>query len=176
MSLFQLGQGVSWGGHSMFLFYVWYFCFWPGVLPNQRQLSIVSDWEPYLGSLCSHYDLWVVVFCLVYVTLQYCFVSYISLCYFVLCVQSINYEEHLPRCILVWSFLLFFRRRRDSLQAQSAPVKTWRQAETCQSTGVFILHSGMSNNSAISLVNHFICDWMLCLSSSKWMFDPCDIL
>ena len=64
MSLFWFGQGVSWGGHSMFLFYVLYFCFWPVMVPNQRQLSIiVSDWETYLGSLCSHYDLWVVVFC-----------------------------------------------------------------------------------------------------------------
>ena len=27
-------------------------CVWPGMVPNQRQLSIdVSDWEPYLGSL-----------------------------------------------------------------------------------------------------------------------------
>ena len=49
---FWFGQGVSWGGHSMFLFYVLYFCVWPGMVPNQRQLSIVvSDWESYLGSL-----------------------------------------------------------------------------------------------------------------------------
>ena len=60
------GQGVSWGGHSMFLFYVCVIviCVWPGMVPNQRQLSIiVSDWEPYLGSLFSHYGLWVDVFC-----------------------------------------------------------------------------------------------------------------
>ena len=55
MSLFWFGQGVSWGGH----FYVLCFydflslCFWPGVVLNQGQLSIVvSDWEPYLGSSC----------------------------------------------------------------------------------------------------------------------------
>jgi hypothetical protein len=48
----------------MFLFYVLYFYVWPGMVPNQRQLSIVvSDWEPYLGGLFSHYVLWVVLFC-----------------------------------------------------------------------------------------------------------------
>ena len=52
MSLFWFGQGVIWGGHSMFLFLC--FCislFWPGMALNQGQLTIVvSDWEPYLGS------------------------------------------------------------------------------------------------------------------------------
>ena len=34
------------------LFCALYFCVWPGMVPNQRQLSIVvSDREPYLGSL-----------------------------------------------------------------------------------------------------------------------------
>ena len=42
-----LGQGVIWGGHSMLSISL----FWPSVVPNQRQLSIVvSDWESYLGS------------------------------------------------------------------------------------------------------------------------------
>jgi hypothetical protein len=39
MSLFYFGQGVSWGGHSMFCFL--FLCVWPGMVPNQRQLAIV---------------------------------------------------------------------------------------------------------------------------------------
>ena len=43
-----------------------FLCVWPGMVPNQRQLSIVvSDGEPYLGSLFSHYELWVVFSCFV---------------------------------------------------------------------------------------------------------------
>ena len=42
MSLFWFGQGVSWGGHSMLCVLSFLFlCVWPGVLLNQRQLSIV---------------------------------------------------------------------------------------------------------------------------------------
>ena len=53
MFLFWFGQGVSWGGHSMFCVLCFLFlCGWPGMVLNQGQLSIVvSDWEPYLGSL-----------------------------------------------------------------------------------------------------------------------------
>ena len=41
--------------------------FWPGMVLNQGQLSIVvSDWEPYLGSFFPTYVLWVVIFCLVF--------------------------------------------------------------------------------------------------------------
>ena len=55
--------------------------------PNQRQLAIVvSDWEPYLGSLFSHYDLWVVIFCLVCVAPDGA-VSVVLFCYFVFSVQ-----------------------------------------------------------------------------------------
>jgi hypothetical protein len=37
--------------------------FWPGIVSNQRQVSIVvSDWMPYLGSLFFVCFLWVVVF------------------------------------------------------------------------------------------------------------------
>ena len=58
------GRGVIWGGHSMLCF-LW-FCvsmFWPGMIINQGQLSIVvSDWEPYLGSPFPHLSVWVVVF------------------------------------------------------------------------------------------------------------------
>ena len=45
-------SGCDLGVHSMFFFLC--FCislFWPGMVLNQGQLSIVvSDWEPYLGS------------------------------------------------------------------------------------------------------------------------------
>ena len=40
-----------------------FLCVWPGMVLNQRQLStVVSDWEPYLGSLFSHFELWVIIF------------------------------------------------------------------------------------------------------------------
>ena len=44
------GQGVVWGGHSMFSFsLILYFYVLAGMVLNQRQLSIVvSDSEPYL--------------------------------------------------------------------------------------------------------------------------------
>ena len=46
ISLFWFGQGVSWGGHSMFftlcfVLCVVFLCVWPSMVPNQRQLSIV---------------------------------------------------------------------------------------------------------------------------------------
>ena len=109
------GRELGWAFYVFVLWFVFLCLAWYG---SHSESSVVSDWEPYLGSLFSHSCLWVVVFCLVYVTLQNCFVSSISLCYFVLCVQSINYDGHLPRCILVRSFLLFLRRRGDSLQPQ----------------------------------------------------------
>ena len=53
MSLFWFGEGVSWGGQSMFCVLCFLFlCGSPGMVLNQGQLSIVvSDWEPYLGTL-----------------------------------------------------------------------------------------------------------------------------
>ena len=47
-----LGQGVMWGGHSMFCFLCFFISmFWPGMILNQGQLSIVVfHWESYLGS------------------------------------------------------------------------------------------------------------------------------
>ena len=52
-------MGILW-----FVLCVIFLGVWPGMVPNQRQLVIVvSDCEPYLGSLFSHYGLWVVVFC-----------------------------------------------------------------------------------------------------------------
>jgi hypothetical protein len=49
------------------MFFISIFCgsmFWPGMVLNQGQLSIVvSDWESYLGSMLCHLRLWDVVFC-----------------------------------------------------------------------------------------------------------------
>ena len=58
------------------------------MVPNQRQLSIVvSDLEPYLGSLFSHYGMWVVVFCFVclHLTELFRFVYALSLLFFGYC-------------------------------------------------------------------------------------------
>ena len=60
--------------------------FWPGMVLNQGQLSIVvSDWEQYLGSFFPTGFLWVVIFCLMFCTFQDFFGD--SLCYFVISVQ-----------------------------------------------------------------------------------------
>ena len=52
MSLFWVWSGCDLGGHSMFYFLCFGISlFWPGMVLNQGQLSIVvSDWEPYIGS------------------------------------------------------------------------------------------------------------------------------
>jgi hypothetical protein len=59
-----LGQGEMWGGHSIFLFLGSFISmFWPGMVFNQGQLSIiVSDWESNLGSPFSLLSVWVVNF------------------------------------------------------------------------------------------------------------------
>jgi hypothetical protein len=41
MFLVYVGQGVSWGGHSMRCSSFGFLCVWPGMVLNQRQLSIV---------------------------------------------------------------------------------------------------------------------------------------
>ena len=98
-------------------FYVVFLCVWPSMVLNQRQVSfVVSDWESYLGSLFSPFWLWVVNFCLVSVHLAelFCFRFVVILC----SVQflQLNYDQHLPCCILVRSFLLLLRWRGISLQ------------------------------------------------------------
>ena len=64
MSLFWVWSGCDLGGHSMFYFLS--FCislFWPGMVLNQGQLSIVvSDWEPELGCPFPSISVWEVVF------------------------------------------------------------------------------------------------------------------
>ena len=78
-----------------------FLCVCPGMVLNQRQLSIVvPDWEPYLGSLFSHFELWVIIFRFSVCTIH-CF------------------GFHLFSCSFVRSWLLFLRRRRDSLHFQS---------------------------------------------------------
>ena len=59
-----LGQGVKWGGHSIFCFLGFLISmFWPGMVLNQGQLSIVvSDWDSYLGRPFSLLSVWVVNF------------------------------------------------------------------------------------------------------------------
>ena len=50
MSLFWFGQGVICGWAFYVIFYM--FCislFWQGMVLNQEQLTVVSDWEPYVG-------------------------------------------------------------------------------------------------------------------------------
>ena len=62
MSLFWFGQGVIWVG-ILFCFLCFFISmFWPGMVLNQGQLSIVaSDWESYLA-LFSLLSVWVVIF------------------------------------------------------------------------------------------------------------------
>ena len=51
--VYLVWSGCDLGGHSMFWFLgLCISMFWPGMVLNQGQLSIVvSDWESYLGSL-----------------------------------------------------------------------------------------------------------------------------
>ena len=92
---------MSWGGHSMFCSMFVFLCVWPGMIPNQRQLSIVvSDWEPYLFFFF-HYDLWVVIFCvspyravLVFIYfLLFSVFSYISLKYIMDTYHAVHWSD-----------------------------------------------------------------------------------
>ena len=72
-----LGWGVIWVGILVFLF-----LFWPGMVPNQRQLSnVVSDWGSYLGSLFSTFSLWDLVGACVWCmfVFVFCFFGVISI-------------------------------------------------------------------------------------------------
>ena len=62
----------GWVGWVVYLCFsmIWDFCVWPGMVLNQRQLSIVvPDWEPYLGSLFSPLSLWDSVFYIIAITI-----------------------------------------------------------------------------------------------------------
>ena len=77
-----LDQGVIWVAILVFLFLCW-----PGMVPNQRQLSVVvSDWRSYLGSLFSTFSLWDLVFWLV------------------ACVHAIGFTFHLCLIVLFGEF------------------------------------------------------------------------
>ena len=68
-----------------------FLCVWPGTVLNQRQLSIVvSDWEPYLSSLLSHFELWVIIFHFSVFTIRDCFGFLLFFCSFVFSVQFIK--------------------------------------------------------------------------------------
>ena len=83
-------MGRAWVGWVVYVCFSmsWYFCFWPGMVLNQRQLSIVvPDWDPYLGSLFSRLmcGWFFSVLCFVYS--PYRTVSFRS-CYLVFCVHD----------------------------------------------------------------------------------------
>ena len=60
---FSVGQDVSWVGILCCVSSLSVSVFGPDVVLNQRQVFIVvSDWEPYLGSLFCHCGLWVIVY------------------------------------------------------------------------------------------------------------------
>ena len=76
----------AWVGWEVYvlLSMIWYFCVWPGMVLNQRQLSIVvPDWEPYLGSLFFNLELWVIIFSFISVPDRTVSVSFRSLVGFV---------------------------------------------------------------------------------------------
>ena len=79
LSLFSMVR--AWVGVGSLCFF--YFCVWPDMVLNQRQLFIVvPDWDPYLGNLGFTVGLWVFVSCVSVCATRDCFVS-ISHCYFV---------------------------------------------------------------------------------------------
>jgi hypothetical protein len=76
---FWLGQGVTRVGSLVF-----YFLCWPGMVPNQRQLSIVvSDWGSYLDSLFSPVVGGILILFCCFLALQSC--TFILLLFLVLC-------------------------------------------------------------------------------------------
>ena len=91
-------------GILCFLLVFIFLCVWPGMVRNQKQLSIVvPDWEPYLGSLVS------------LLSCGNCFGFVISRCRLLFCsvfIILIKQYGHLPCCALVFpSFLLLLLRR-----------------------------------------------------------------
>ena len=76
-----------------------FLCVWPGMVPTQRQLSIVvSDWGSYLGSLFP--PVWCGIL-FVYSFLEHCVASHSFLSSF-FCQFTLNKDdEPKPRCTLV---------------------------------------------------------------------------
>ena len=81
-------------------------CVWPGMVLNQRQVSlVVSDEESYLGILFPLVFRECLFSVLFYFTVQDC--SFVVLLFFVsvFTIRIKNQDEHLPRCSLVLSFI-----------------------------------------------------------------------
>ena len=109
MSLFYYGQGVSWVGCLCSVYYV-VFCVWPGLVLNQRQVSlVVSDWESYLGYPFPTCVSWVFNFRVSVCSTRNYFglvISRVVSC-FVSVFDCFNKEhEHVPCCTLVLRSLL----------------------------------------------------------------------
>jgi hypothetical protein len=89
-------SGRELGGLSMFFFsMIWDFCVWPGMVLNQRQLSIVvPDWEPYVGSLfcCG----WIFSVSYLYQTELFRFHFVLLLVLYFSVLSSIKENENLP--------------------------------------------------------------------------------
>ena len=51
MSLFWFGQGVSWGGHSMFCVSMIFYFYVLAGYGSQSGTAVYRDWEPYIGNL-----------------------------------------------------------------------------------------------------------------------------
>ena len=94
-----------------------FLCVWLGMVLNQGQLSIVvSDWEPYLGSL--FLPVFCGSLCSVFVSAQDRTVSFALFVGFVIqCSFLLLNHEHLPRCALVHFFkqLLHYDTCRSDL-------------------------------------------------------------
>ena len=98
MSLFWFGQGVSWGGHSMFCVLCFLFlCVWPGVVLNQRLLSEVAFSHLCFVGICFMF--------FVSAPDRTVSVSVVLFVVFVIqCSVLLKYHEHVPPCALVHFF------------------------------------------------------------------------
>ena len=122
MSLFQYGQGVSWGGQSMFRFLCGVFAFglvWFSIRGRCRQLSLIENhtqvaWDSLLSCGC----LFPCECLLPHGTVSVSFVSRLLFC----SVQFMSVNKrygHLPRCALVLqSFSLLLLRRGGRMPLQ----------------------------------------------------------
>jgi hypothetical protein len=92
-----------WLGEGEILCFL-FLCSWPGMVPNQRQLSIVvSDWGSYLGSPFPTIRLWDLVFCLVSApdrTVHFCFFLSLLFCFGVINKKTMYAYHAAPRSTL----------------------------------------------------------------------------
>ena len=83
-------SGCDLSGHSMLDVQFVCFCVWPDMVLNQMQvLVVVSNWQPYLGSLFCHCGLWVIVYvrCLCQHSSHYSYTVVIRLLFCIVCIQ-----------------------------------------------------------------------------------------